>query len=310
MAEKNDDDDDDNNMNYMIEDDNHSSFSLPPAKRIKIANDERSPSSVTADSVKVYLNEHPDFLNSYIQQNIHSDTIEQWITKKPSKVSSSSSARPSSSSTTIPLVSSNQNNVSTPPINHTNEKRKNSSDSSKQLSLTTAKSMNTLVELSDKRRLLHELTDEVNQNVSKAQILYELNKSIATTVSADGFNLYLVDETDTNLRLFSSENDDEQAACFIPIRIGSGHCLAGYVAWSKETIRISDMTILDMEKYPDGLYVKDNKVTAVMAHPIINTTGNLLGVVEFYRVNNPLPFSIEDEEVSSSKNCLFTCLIM
>jgi hypothetical protein len=38
-----------------------------------------------------------------------------------------------------------------------------------------------LVELSDKRRLLHELTDEVNQNVSKAQILYELNKSIATS---------------------------------------------------------------------------------------------------------------------------------
>ena len=85
----------------------------------------------------------------------------------------------------------------------------------------------------------------------------------------------------------------EQAACFIPLRIAPGHCLAGYVAWSKETIRISDMahvselvlfckmsscfSQLDMDKYPDGLYVKDDKVTAVMAHPIISATGNLLG---------------------------------
>lgn len=33
----------------------------------------------------------------------------------------------------------------------------------------------------------------------------------------------------------------EQAACFIPIKIESGHCLAGYVAWSKETVRINNM---------------------------------------------------------------------
>jgi hypothetical protein len=33
-----------------------------------------------------------------------------------------------------------------------------------------------------------------------------------------------------------------------------------------------------MEKYPDGLYVKDDKVIAVMAHPIISATGNLLGM--------------------------------
>ena len=70
-----------------------------------------------------------------------------------------------------------------------------------------------------------------------------------------------------------------------------------------------------MKKYPDGLYVKDDKVTAVMAHPIINASGTLLGmmrnlfkkineeilfwigVVEFYRIDNTIPFSDEDEEV-------------
>jgi len=35
---------------------------------------------------------------------------------------------------------------------------------------------------------------------------------------------------------------------------------------------------LDMDKYPDGLYVKDDKVTTVMAHPIINPSGTLLGM--------------------------------
>lgn len=37
-----------------------------------------------------------------------------------------------------------------------------------------------------------------------------------------------------------------------------------------------------MEKYPDGLYVKDDKVTAVMAHPIINANGQLLGMNRDY----------------------------
>lgn len=74
---------------------------------------------------------------------------------------------------------------------------------------------------------MHELTDEVNQNVTKAQILYELSKSIAASknipsilienifigdifsaIAADGFNLYLVDESGTSMRLFTAENDE------------------------------------------------------------------------------------------------------
>ncbi|CAF0761005.1 unnamed protein product [Rotaria sordida] len=287
-----DNDNDDDDSNYMNEeDDDNNHDSSPPAKRIKLTNSEQSPSSLTADSVKVYLGEHPEFLDSYIQQNIQINTIEQWISKKPQKTSSS---------TSIPTVSSHKNCISTSVIKDEDIKRKTSSQSSNQISTTTAKTMNTLAELSDKRRLLHELTDEVNQNVSKAQILYELSKSIASTVSADGFNLYLVDETGTSMRLFSAENDDEQAACYIPVQIKPGHCLAGYIAWSKETVRINNMTTLDMEKYPDGLYIKDDKVTAVMAHPIINASGTLLGVVEFYRVSSTMPFTDDDEDLYHS----------
>ncbi|CAF4356621.1 unnamed protein product, partial [Rotaria sordida] len=67
-------------------------------------NSEQSPSSLTADSIKVYLGEHPEFLDSYIQQNVQINTIEQWISKKPQKTSSS---------TSIPTVSSHKNCIST-----------------------------------------------------------------------------------------------------------------------------------------------------------------------------------------------------
>jgi hypothetical protein len=47
-----------------------------------------SSSSVTADSVRTYLGEHPEFLDSYIEQHIPSNTIEQWISKRSGKSSS------------------------------------------------------------------------------------------------------------------------------------------------------------------------------------------------------------------------------
>jgi hypothetical protein len=75
-----------------------------------IANSEPTTSFLTADSVKNYLGEHPEFLDSYVQQNVHSNTIEQWISKKPQKISSST--RPSSS-ISMPIVSSHKNSLST-----------------------------------------------------------------------------------------------------------------------------------------------------------------------------------------------------
>jgi hypothetical protein len=83
--------------------------------------------ALTADAVKTYLVEHPEFLDSYIQQNINSNTIEQ-------------------------LISSHKNNLST--INTSGRelkiiydrmlKKKYFSDSSKQISSTTEKSMHTV----------------------------------------------------------------------------------------------------------------------------------------------------------------------
>ncbi|CAF0772196.1 unnamed protein product [Adineta steineri] len=312
------------------------------------ANSDPLPSSVTADAVQSYLAEHPEFLDAYIQQNVNSNTIEHWMSKKPeistqikgprlrygdedddwmSKKPQTSTQvkdprsrnvnegdllfgfqRTRPSQPTMPSISPQKNHLSSSSEAElslatntvvTTEPSSSSSlkSSTQQISSTTAKSMTKIVELSNQRRLLHELTDEVNQNVTKAQVLYELCKLIASTISADGFNLYLVDENGNNLRLFTSENDDEQTISIVPIPIEIGRCLAGYVAATKETIRINDKAMLKIEKYPDGLFIKDDKVTSVMAHPIINANGTLLSVVEFYRNQSAIPFSDEDEEL-------------
>ncbi len=106
-----------------------------------------SSSSVTADTVKNYLGEHPEFLDTYIQQNVNSDTIEQWISKKPqtlspiqSKGRTSATTRSTpplaptppprpSSSTSMPMVSPpKNNNISTSttkvPLSATTGKKK------------------------------------------------------------------------------------------------------------------------------------------------------------------------------------------
>lgn len=73
-----------------------------------IANSEPVQSSLTADSVRTFLIEHPDFLDSYIQQHIDTNTIEVWLSKKSQKTSWIDP----SSSTSMPMVSSNNNGIS------------------------------------------------------------------------------------------------------------------------------------------------------------------------------------------------------
>jgi len=52
-----------------------------------------------------------------------------------------------------------------------------------------------------------------------------------------GFFFYRINYR-LRIYLFSSE----QAAYFVPIQIGIGHCIAGYVAWKKETVRVNNIT--------------------------------------------------------------------
>ncbi|CAF1556574.1 unnamed protein product, partial [Adineta ricciae] len=72
-------------------------------------NSETLPSSITADTVKTYLYEHPEFLDSFIEQNITSNTIEQWMSKKSQPtgtISMQIQGQSSTSTSTHPHLSS------------------------------------------------------------------------------------------------------------------------------------------------------------------------------------------------------------
>jgi len=104
--------------------------------------------------VKNYLGEHPEFLDTYIQQNVNPNTIEEWISKKPQTssqvqqqkklsapthlppLSPTPPPRPSSSlssSSSIPIVSPQKNDISTSttkvPLSTNTGKNKNLSSS-------------------------------------------------------------------------------------------------------------------------------------------------------------------------------------
>ena len=59
-------------------------------------------SSITPDLVKIFLDEHPEFLDAYIQQNVSSNTIEEWMSKKPQQSLQLQQQRKSSISTYHP----------------------------------------------------------------------------------------------------------------------------------------------------------------------------------------------------------------
>ena len=39
----------------------------------------------------------------------------------------------------------------------------------------------------------------------------------------------------------SRDFSSEQAAYFVPVEIANGRCIAGYVAWAKESVRIDNI---------------------------------------------------------------------
>lgn len=113
------------------------------------ANSEPVSSSVTADTVKNYLGEHPEFLDTYIQQNVNPNTIEQWISKRPQTPTQIQSPR-RTSATIHPIL---------PPPAPTPPPRPTSSSSSTSTStknnLSTSKSKTPLSATTGKNRSIN-----------------------------------------------------------------------------------------------------------------------------------------------------------
>lgn len=92
----------------------------------------------------------------------------------------------------------------------------------------------------DKRHILQDLVHSLQLRPTKIHMLWELASCICSAVNADGFRLYLTDDSDVkSLHLclsnsFIDENGDPK-----PLRIKSDAAIPNYVARSREPIRFS-----------------------------------------------------------------------
>ncbi|KAK3748923.1 hypothetical protein QZH41_019879, partial [Actinostola sp. cb2023] len=161
---------------------------------------------------------------------------------------------------------------------------------------------------SDKRKMLQQLTKDINQQPQKARVMNELVKSIAAATHSDRHSLYLVDKNGTDIFLYSESKPSgpnwkplsKLSRCRTLCRqaIGKGATVSAYVAESGENVFVKD--ILGDERFPKGIGFEDSTAQSVLCQPIIQSDGILVGIVELVKSLGSTPFQKEDEEILNS----------
>lgn len=150
-----------------------------------------------------------------------------------------------------------------------------------------------------------------------------------------------------SFRLFASIDSkclwfsSEQAAYFVPVEIANGHCIASYVAWAKESVRIDNIASVktinkpwrsfsfSFSLIPTNIQM-DFTSKMIMLQQLWHIRSSIpmehysvekslfeqsliehlsLGVIEFYRIDSAIPFTDEDEEVSRYWKICYRCLL-
>ncbi|XP_074640630.1 putative 3',5'-cyclic phosphodiesterase pde-5 isoform X4 [Tubulanus polymorphus] len=222
-----------------------------------------SPELVTA-----YLNENPDFLEKYLISNVAIEQLERWLIRRTHN--QKHAKQKNGLENTLSQIDSQE------------ERR---------VSLSKWK----FCVHADKRKMLQELTRDIHQHQNKAQVLNELVSCVAAAINADGYNLYLVDDCGQTISHFNPNSKDGAVSSR---KLGKGTTLSAYVATTKETIRTSE--ILGDERFPEGIGIGGDHAQTVLAQPITQSNGQVVGVVELYRNVGTAAFAEEDEEVAAS----------
>ncbi|KAL4235697.1 hypothetical protein ACF0H5_004090 [Mactra antiquata] len=221
---------------------------------------------LNSDLVIQYLNENPEFLENYVLSHVNQERLQRWTAWKDQ--------------VRRQRHGENLNGEIIPDRKATLSKWKASMHSKKW-------------------SLLQELTRDIHNHSNKAQVLAELANCIATATSADGHNLYLVDNAQQQL-LYQKPNNNNKSE-LASSAVGSARLastLAGYVASTAETVRTGD--ILADDRFHGGLAVGGEKCQSVMGLPVIKGDGTFTGVIEVYRNVGGGIFTLEDEEVAIS----------
>jgi cAMP and cAMP-inhibited cGMP 3',5'-cyclic phosphodiesterase 10 len=152
----------------------------------------------------------------------------------------------------------------------------------------------------DKRQMLEQLTQQLQNKPSKAHVLFELASCISNAVNADGFRLFLVEDASEALSfVMNSETFDENGEPKVQKISQNEAVIARYVASTRDQVRYSRGDN-DPRFANNGIYDRD--IQHVLCQAIVYPDGSLVAVLEMWRreSNAGARFHEEDEEISLS----------
>ncbi|XP_067034346.1 probable 3',5'-cyclic phosphodiesterase pde-5 [Acropora muricata] len=225
---------------------------------------------VDEESVRNYLRANPSFLEDYVMKYVDQERLERWLIRKTRKLKNKGSKK----------------NINS--VEHENNKQ---SDPHRP-SLSKWK----FCVHSDKKKMLEELTNDIHQSPNKQKVLMELANCIASACHADSFTLYLVDATGKALYIYNPNIPEGRTSSNINIETGT--TIAAYVAHTQRPLRTNE--VLGDERFPGGIGLEDSTAQSVLCQPIVQSNGELIGVIELCRRLGHEAFGEEDDEVVNS----------
>ncbi|XP_055540306.1 probable 3',5'-cyclic phosphodiesterase pde-5 isoform X2 [Wyeomyia smithii] len=207
-----------------------------------------------------YLQQNPEFLDTFIMDEIQLEQVERWMIRKTQRI------------------------------------RKIPQQTGKNGRKTSLSRWKFCVH-ADKRQMLQDLINSLQLRPTKMHVLWELASCICSAVNADGFRLYLTDAEAESLHLCLSNNFIDENGEPKPLRIKSDAAIPNFVAKSREPIRFSRG---DCDHRFEPTILDKSEMAHVMCQPIVYPDGSLVAVLELWRRDCGSPFYEEDEEIGCS----------
>ncbi|XP_068678132.1 probable 3',5'-cyclic phosphodiesterase pde-5 [Montipora foliosa] len=222
------------------------------------------------ESVRNFLRSNPSFLEEYVMKSVDQDRLERWLIRKTRKMKTKGSKKNTNS---FELDNNKQSDPHRP-------------------SLSKWK----FCVHSDKKKMLEELTNDIHQSPNKQKVLMELANCIASACHADSFTLYLVDGTGKALFIYNPSIPEGRTSS--NIKIEPGTTIAAYVAHTQKPLRTNE--VLGDERFPGGIGLEDSTAQSVLCQPIVQSNGELIGLIELCRRLGHEAFGEEDDEIVNS----------
>ena len=223
-----------------------------------------SPKHFDAEDIRTFLHYNPMFLENYVMKHVDQARLERWLIRKTTQ----------------------EKRKAIQPVKTTTNTGQGRPSLSKWKFCVH----------SDKKKMLEELTRDIHQSPNKEKIVSELAQCIASACHADSYSLYLLEDNDKEMFLYSPNIPGCRMSA--KVLIEEGTTIAAYVAKTMTSTRTSE--ILADPRFPKGTGVEESTAQSVICQPIVDSSGNLVGVIELSRRVGREAFGDEDEEIVNS----------